>query len=288
MPALMSRLTLRHETLSNRDYHARPELGSSTLKTLDRDGAEMVVAKLDRPEQSDSRALAIGSAVHAVIDGTFAKAFQAAPDVRGYKTTDSDTFLAAGAELEASGVTLLSRAEFARVQACGDAIRRKLGTYLAGRQYWREPSLFWSEPIEGHEPLPCKCRPDLLVDHGDDSATYVEIKTTADNCGSAWRSSCWRYGYWIQQPHYEAGIKAATNCTHVRTVFVVVRSSSPYTVRCYQRDPIDAAVGERKWRDLLADYARRVRENDWGDDSFLSPTVFDLGMKIQDDMEDAE
>lgn len=288
MPAIMQRLTLRHETLSNREYHARPELGSTTLKTLDRDGAEIVAAKLADPQRSDARSLAVGSAIHAVIDGTFHDLFECAPDARGFKTTDSDTFAKAALDADARGVTLLTQAEWNRVQASGDAVKRKLGNYLVGRQYWREPSLFWSQPVEGFDPVPCKCRPDILVDHGDDSATYIELKSAADNCPAAFRSAFWRYGYLLQQAHYEAGIRASSNCSLVRTGFVVVRTSWPYTVRTYDLDELDAAAGARKWRELLREYARRSREYDWEDDTFLAPTRLTLGIKCDDDLEDME
>jgi hypothetical protein len=284
----MQSFTLNHETLTNKEYHARPELGSSTLKTLDRDGAEMCSLRQAGVIESDSRALVIGSAVHAFVEGDLSKYIEA-PDARGYKTTDSDTFNAASLEAEAAGKILLSRAEYATVRECSAGLARKFSGYLIGRQNWVEPSLFWNQQIEnGSTPgefVSCKCRPDILVDHGDGTACYLEIKTAADNGPRAWKSTCWRYGYWLQQAHYEAGIRAATGCSQVRTIFVVVRKPAPYVVRIYEFDPVTQAAAERKWMDLLRQYSRRLLECDWQDEIGLNPTSIDLGMSVQDDLE---
>jgi hypothetical protein len=286
---LIRSFDLHCESLSNRDYHARPELGSSTLKTLDRDGAEMASLKQaggSQDDAGDSRALIVGSAVHAFVEGNLGQ-YVEAPDAHGYKTTTSEKFQAMAGELAEAGQTLLSRAEFATVKQCTEALERKFGGYLFGRQKWIEPSLFWNQPVESRpgEIVSCKCRPDVLVDHGDKSAYYLEIKTAADNGEKAWRSACWRYGYWIQQAHYEAGIKATSNCEQVRTLFVVVRSKPPHIVRLYEFDELTRASAHRKWLDLIAEYSRRLNECDWQDEIGLNPTMVDLGLSVADDLE---
>lgn len=286
---LLKSFDLNHETLANRDYHARPELGATTLKTLDRDGAEMASLKqsgLSQDDAGDSRALIVGSAVHAFVEGNLSQ-YVEAPDAHGYKTTTSEKFQAMAAELLASGQTLLSRAEFSTVKQCTEALERKFGGYLFGRQKWIEPSLFWNQPIESRpgEIVSCKCRPDVLVDHGDKTAYYMEIKTAADNGARAWKSACWRYGYHIQESHYRAGILAASSCERVRTIFVVVRSKPPHIVRLYEFDELTRASAHRKWLDLLAEYSRRMAECDWQDEIGLNPTMIDLGMKVDDDLE---
>jgi hypothetical protein len=284
----MKSIDLNHEKLTNRDYHARPELGSSTLKTLDRDGAEMAAAKASGSVESDSRDLLIGSAVHSFFEGDLEERFAVAPDVRGYKTSDADTFQTLAFTMEQEGKHLLTAREMATVKACSAALRAKFGTYLIGRQKWIEPSLFWNETDDAGRVVSCKCRPDVLVDCGDKTALYLEIKTAGDNGPRAWKSACWRYGYWIQQAHYEAGIRACSNAATVRTIFVVVRKPAPYIVRLYEFDPLTQATAERQWRDLLNQYSRRLATNDWSDEVGLNPTQIDLGMAVQDDLESCE
>jgi len=279
-------MTLNHKTMSNELYHEQPELGSSTLKALDRDGAELCALRSVQPS-AESRDLIVGSAVHSFFENDDLAKYVEAPETRGYKTTDSETFEKAAAEAAESGKVLLTRAEFATVRSCGESLQRKLGNFLFGRQRWIEPSLFWDHAVpETGELVSCKCRPDVLVDNGDGSPIYFEIKTAMDNSPRGWKSACWKWGYWLQQAHYEAGIRAASGCGYARTIFVVVRKSSPVTVRLYEFDPITAAAAVSRWNELVAEFARRRRENDWQDEVGLNPTEINLGMTVQDDLEE--
>lgn len=282
---LVKSMNLRYETLPNAQYHERPDLGASTLKSLDRDGAELCAMRSAFSE-GESRDLIVGSAVHTFFEDGGLDRYIEAPDSRGYKTPDSESFQKAQLEAMESGKILLTRAEYATVNVCGEALKRKLGAFLFGRQRWIEPSIFWDQaiPAAGFV-VACKCRPDALVDNGDGTPIYFEIKTALDNSPRGWKSACWRYGYWLQQAHYEAGIRAATGCGYVRTIFVVVRKANPVTVRLYEFNSLTAAAAVARWETLVADYARRRSTNDWQDEVGLNPTEIDLGMTVQDDLE---
>ena len=43
---LIASVEMTHRKLTNKDYHDLPDLGSSTLKALDREGAEYVAARM--------------------------------------------------------------------------------------------------------------------------------------------------------------------------------------------------------------------------------------------------
>jgi hypothetical protein len=138
----------------------------------------------------ESRALVVGSAVHSVMDGSFNGLYSVAPD--SYKTADSEKFATLAAEQVDR--TLLTAREACEVNACGEALRRRIGSFLVGRRRWVEPSLFWEQEAGAYR-VPCKCRPDMLVDDGNGGVLYIEIKTAAATGVHAWRSACWSYGY---------------------------------------------------------------------------------------------
>jgi hypothetical protein len=259
--------------LTNSEYHALPHLGSTTLKTLDREGPAYLAAMQACPVRTESRALVFGGAVHAVMDGTFFDQYAVAPE--SYKTATSDKFLTLASE---SSKPLLTVQEAQEVTACGNALRAAIGPYIAGRQKLIEPSFLWTQETARYR-VPCKCRPDmLLIDPTSGDTVYVEIKTAAQTGLHSWRSSCWQYGYWLQQAHYQAGI-VANGAESVRTVFVVVRKSPPYDVQCYSFSSDDAAASESRWLALVDEYARRVEENDWRGGDLMQPVEVFLGVK---------
>lgn len=270
--ALIGTAEINHRKLCNADYHALPELGSSTLKALEREGAEYVASRMAVEESTESRALVVGSAVHSVIDGTYTGLYATAPD--DFKTATSQKF--AALQAETPDRTLLTVAEHEEVTACGDALTRRIGSYLLGRRRWHEPSLFWTQETASYN-VPCKCRPDLLIDDGNGGVIYLEIKTAASVGNQAWRSSCYRFGYWLQQAHYEAGI-LASGAKSVRTIFAAVRKVAPHDVRFYEFTPDDQAAAQSRWMALVEDYGRRVAEYDWNNDDIRNPTSVYLGL----------
>ena len=48
-------MKLKYETLTNRDYHRRPELGATTLKSLEREGPEYVELAKKRIGEAEER-----------------------------------------------------------------------------------------------------------------------------------------------------------------------------------------------------------------------------------------
>lgn len=271
------------ERLPIEDYHRHPALGSSTLKSLDRDGATMTALRMaGQLQERESRALVVGSALHAAVEGEEAlhARFVAAPMGRGYGTGESAAFQELASQTDK---TLLTASEMETVIVQAAAIRPKLASYLAGRKVLSEPSLFVNLAAMGIE---AKCRPDLLVftpNNGD--IDYLEIKTAADVSPRGFRAAVLRYAYWLQQAHYERVIGAVYS-RHVRTRFIVVSKTRPAVVRFYRIDDLSAAAADRRWEELVAEYRERVGANDWDDESIREPTTLELGMAREDEEED--
>jgi len=288
--AIITSLDLASATMANADYHAHAAIGSSSLKALDREGPEYAYAYHAGELRAASSSMAIGSAVHAVIDGTYHELYSTAPSGRGFGSRDTQAFAQHQEEMlkEGDSRTLLTASEAKLVERCGDALKRFFGNRFNGNRAWREPSLFWQQPVEGREPLACKCRPDILIDDGTGGAWYPELKTSTQIGDAAVRSAFWRYGYWIQQSQYEAGILAC-GAILVRTRFVFVRTVPPHDVRVYAITGDDRDNAAIQWRKLVADWARRRDENDWTDASLDKPRELRLGVRGEaDDLEQAE
>lgn len=284
VPSLSKLRQVTCEGLPIEDYHRHPALGSSTLKSLDRDGAAMTSLRLSGAiEEAQSRALVVGSALHTAVESAdkLHELYVAAPNQRGYGTGDSAAFQ----ELQdKTDKTLLTASEMETVIVQAAAIRNKLASYLLGCTVLSEPSLFVDAPALGVE---LKCRPDLLVFQRNGDIDYLEIKTAADISPRGFRSAVWRYGYWLQQAHYERAIGMVYG-RHVRTKFVVVSKTQPAVVRVYRIDDLSAAAASKRWEELVLEYRERKGTLDWEDETVREPTTLELGMGLNDAEQDEE
>ena len=273
-------LDLRCQTLTNAAYHANTtHLGSSSLKALDREGPEYAAAYHSGLLRSDSEALSVGSAIHAILDGTYRDEYSIAPTERGYSSRVTKAFQQMRDDMRRGGDsrTLLTSDEATEAEKCAEALQRVFASKYVGHRTWREPSLFWEEQTE-HGALPCKCRPDRLVDDGRRGAHYHEIKSAARIGPADARAAFWRYGYWLQQAHYEAGI-IACGAAMVETRFVFVRKAPPHDVAVYVMSPQDRENAAWRWRKLVEEWSRRSATNDWGNGTLANPTTLTLGIR---------
>lgn len=273
--------------VSIEDYHDRlTELGSSTLKLANSEGWR-VAFESQYIESESTAALRLGSAVHAVVDGSFADRYAAAP--AEYKTTSSQKFAAWLDDMAAAGKVGLTAAEYAEALELGAAVQKAIDPIAFGATKYVEPTILWTHQTQ-YGPVECKCRPDLLFVDRAGVARYIEVKTAQKNGYRAWRSASYQFDYALQQAHYESGI--ATEFGRVETVFVVVRKSKPVVVRKYRYSDLDILAARRIWSGLMDEYARRNACGDWDDDSITSPTVVSLGLdkqipELQEEMSDA-
>ncbi len=257
-------------------YHARPELGATTLKALDRDGPEVARAIYSGEVRFESSSLRLGSAVHAVAESEEAarKLIRVAPS--DYKTSDSIKFGEWSAQQDAGTICLTQREADEAYQmgmAVDNAIKQHKPRHL---KRFAEVSLFWDETLPDGSPIACKCRPDiLLVDPYQKHVVNIDIKSCRDNGPRACRSAILRYGYHIQQPHYEAGIRSFFGPEwSVWTEFLFIRSN-PAVPKFVRISDLDSNAAAGHWRMLLADWSRRTQANDWCD-----PVISDLGLGL--------
>lgn len=250
-------------------YHAEAGLGSSTLKRLHKYGPEAVHFN----EPYESRSLTVGSAVHAVLDNSFGHLFQAADD--SYKTATSQKFAALSASVKLdNGKDLLTADEYATALACGNALKAGIGEARLSKAAI-ESSIFWRAET-ALSIVDCKCRPDILIE--GELNEYIEIKTAADVSRDGIRSAIRRYGYWLQQAHYEDGIRKT--CGPVRTTFAFVqtRPSNPAVVFVRLSDETVSNSIEI-WQALLNEYAERRSSGNWISSTIDEPLEVHVGLQ---------
>lgn len=277
---LRSTLNLRYVTLTNEQYHAdQSAVGSSSLKALASDGPDYAKAYHDGELRGASDAFALGGAVHAILDGTYLDSYSTAPIDRGYSSRTTKAFSQMQSDMRDSGDrrTLLTRDEASEAERLAQAILSVTAGSYVGQPTLREPSLYWEEPTDCG-PLRCKCRPDVLIDDWRGGAILHDIKTSARIGPKHVKSAFWSFGYWIQQSHYEAGIRAC-GASQVDTAFIFVRKSKPYDVGVYRMSDDDRENARYQWRRLINEWARRTVENDWGNGTLLRPETVHLGIR---------
>lgn len=222
--------------VSNRDYHADPALGSTSLKTL----ATRTPAhyQWDKTHPKFSDAFTLGTAAHSLILEN---------DTTGIVVVDAANWMTkaakeAKAEALAAGKQPLLASEVAQVTAMQDAVMahpvaRKLFT-----GHKAEESVFWDE-----DGLTLKCRPDAWK-----PGLLVDLKTTRDANPNEFGKTAHEYGYHQSAGHYIDGVKAATG-EELPFHFVLVEKTAPYLVSVVELDVEAVNLGRQ-----LNDRAKRI------------------------------
>lgn len=121
--------------------------------------------------------------------------------------------------------------------------------------HWRN---VWCDASTG---LTCKVEIDCVY-HGLDSHVLADLKTTSDTSPEAFARQAANLGYDIQAAFY-VDAYAEQHGRSLPYVLVCVRNVEPYDVEVYRMDDAFVDIGRRKYRSLIEDLARRVRQNDW-------------------------
>ena len=168
------------EGLSNEEYHARPELSCSQIKTLLKNPYEFLSAT--KKEATES--MNFGSAVHKLIlePHDFNKEFAVMPKYDLRKTADKEAKTAFDAENQ--GKIYLSEDVFENASHCAAIAKEIAGQFF--KDGIAEAS-FFSE-LDG---VPVRCRPDYYI---ESKGLIVDVKTTQDASPDGFLRSIANYG----------------------------------------------------------------------------------------------
>jgi len=226
-----------YDGISNKDYHAHPALGSTSLKTLATKTPAHWLYDSTHPKTSD--AFTLGTAAHSLILEDDASQFVVV-DAANWLTKDAK---AAKAEaLAANKVPLLIK-EFQQVQAMRDSVMRHKRARELFTGHRAEASVFWDE-----DGLALKCRPDAW----HDGERLVDLKTARDANPNTFGKTAAEYGYHQSAAHYIDGVKEVTG-EELPFHFVLVEKTEPYLVSVVELDTEAVNIGRQ-----LNDRAKRI------------------------------
>lgn len=222
--------------IRNRDYHADPALGSTSLKTL----ATKTPAhyQWDKANPKSSDAFTLGTAAHSLI---------LEDDTSNLVMVDSDNWLtkaakeARAAALADGNQPLLTR-EWLQVLAMRDAVMDHPVASKLFTRHKAEQSVFWEE-----DGLALKCRPDAWK-----PGLLIDLKTARSADPHEFGKTAAEYGYHQSAAHYIDGVKAATG-EELPFHFVLVEKTAPYLVSVVELDDEAVNIGR-----ALNDMAKRI------------------------------
>lgn len=232
-------------TLTNAEYHARPEVSKSGLDLVHRSPLHFWNRYLnpDRVAEPPTPAMVIGSALHTMVlePHLFDDEYAVAPHCD--RRTKEGKMIWADFEQESAGKTLLKAEEATHIEAMASAVRRhKAAGFLLRMPGKCEQSYFWTDETSGED---CKCRPDW---HSEDKRIIVDVKTCEDASPAAFlRKSVLGYRYHVQAAFYSRGLGAQ------QFIFIAVEKKPPFAVGVYT---LPGKLVERGWQEAAADLQR--------------------------------
>ena len=232
--------------ITNRDYHADPALGSTSLKTLATRTPAHYQHDQAHPKSSD--AFNIGTVAHSLIleqDETGVVVIDVEAK-RGKAWTENADYA------EAQGKIALTSKEWAQVKGMRDSVMRHeiAGKLFTGHK--AEQSVFWDE-----DGLMLKCRPDAWK-----PGLLIDLKTCASADPNEFGKVAHSFGYHQSAAHYIDGVKAATG-EELAFHFVLVEKTDPYLVSVVELDWEAVNIGRGLNERAKRIYRECVESNTW-------------------------
>ena len=256
------------------DYHSIDALSNSSLSVLKRSPTEFharFIAKTLRQEETD--AMRLGSAVHmlalepekfdseyAIVEGPINPS---TGNPYGRDTKKFQVWL--DQEMMQQTRKVLLASEFAESIEIAKAFQSHptIAAIMAAKtEKVFERGYEMAYLVDDEDPIRIKCKPDCVI---PSEGLIIDLKTTSDPHPDVWRWSAEEYGYHRQAAIYLQAMEAYYG-KPFRFLFGVVRSRAPYEVGVYELDDDSISRGWSQVESLIAEYAKRKREDNWRSD----------------------
>tara|TARA_R110000765_G_scaffold51973_2_gene104702 strand:- start:265 stop:1161 length:897 start_codon:yes stop_codon:yes gene_type:complete len=242
--------------MPNEVYHATNAISKSGL-----DRIEKTPAHYKYGEFSESKAMEIGTALHAAIlePDVFKADFLMLPEIKDRRASEYKQAV----KSHGKGNVLVGK-ECGQINGMVDAIRAnyKAQKLLNSYEGFRELSFFAYDPVTG---VLCRCRFDALVgDNGEYDA--IDLKTTADAGDSgylAFQNTIAARRYHVQDAFYSDVFEWVTGKKINKFWFIAVESKKPHGVICRHLDPDSIQVGRDEYRVNLDTYSQCLNTDSW-------------------------
>lgn len=259
-----------YKDISEKDYHALPYLGSSTLKRFKFNP----YASQQPFEASDAltKSMQLGSATHKlVLEGRQAYEANYAISPKFNMRTN-----AGKAEAEAFYATasknIIDADQAEAVEGMAKSLLDHPASKLMLNKGANEVTVIWQDETTG---LMCKARPD---DYSNGVA--MDLKTCSDVSKFQW--SIRDLAYDIQAAHYTEGlVQNGAECEAF--VFIAVQSSKTYPVRVGQLTPEHITYAKAEWSRLMGLYVQCQESGIWPNYTIPSH-VFDINQLTASDL----
>lgn len=217
----------------------------------------------DAPEKPPSREMDLGELAHAALlePHRLTREYIAYP--QGILASNGAVSTKAAKEFRdahrAAGHVVLKAEDFDAVAEMVESVQTSIGKWLTSSAMV-EHALYWQDEATG---LSCKCRPDLLVVTSK-HAVILDVKTTGDVNPHEFQRRMESMGYWLQDAHYSAGVRALCHKEPL-FLFVVVENAWPFQCAVYELSKHDKAKSYDCHRETLTAVAGCLRSGDWSD-----------------------
>lgn len=123
-----------------------------------------------------------------------------------------------------------------------------------------ELSVFWSDPVTG---INCRCRPDLAA-YFDSGVVLWDVKTYSTSDIHRFELQAARKSYHRQQAFYSDGWATETGSNPLAFVFLVVGMEYPWPIRAVQLPEIAEESGRMLYRRNLSSLIEAIAANNFG------------------------
>jgi PDDEXK-like domain of unknown function (DUF3799) len=239
------------------DYFADPALSCSGAKLLLPPSCPALFKyRQDHPEHKD--VFDFGSAAHKMVLG-------AGPElaVLDYENWQTKASKQAREEARDAGATPILAADYAKVKAMAEAIRRHpLASHLINpyRDGKPEQSLFWTDEETG---IQRRSRVDWLPERGYGRFVLADYKTCDHADPASIAKAVTNYGYLQQEQWYLDGIRALGLDDNPDFWFVFQEKNAPYLVNVARVKEEDRWIGRARNRDAIEVFRDCTERDVW-------------------------
>lgn len=247
-----------HRQMSEAEYFAIDAFNHSLMDYGLRSMAHLK-AQMEQPEELDTAAMRLGSAVHLAV---FEPARIAAGEVVYYerhldlrKNADKE-YKARFDEENAGRIILSDPDDYSYVVAMRDSLaKNERARKLVQTVGPMEAVAVWEDAETG---LRCKAKLDKFIP----GVLALDLKTTANASKDAFGYMVNKHGYHRQAAHYIDGFEALTG-EETPFVFVAVENTPPHAVGMYSLDVETISVGRSQNRRILRQIAECKKTGVW-------------------------
>ncbi|OUT10426.1 hypothetical protein B9N62_10180 [Campylobacter concisus] len=238
--------------LTNKEYHARPEISKSDLDLLAKSPLHLKMKNELKSEPT--KALLLGSAVHKLVlePKDFSNEFSVEPEVD--KRTKEGKAIHEEFLKKLGGKTPINWASIRTALKVANSINSMYETAEFLKDGLAEQSYF--SEIEG---VAVKCRPDF---YNEKMGAVIDLKTTSDASATGFARSVASFNYHVQAAFYSDILRSLGKEVNY-FLFIAVETKAPYFVGFYELDAAAIEQGRKTYLELLELYKFCRDHNQW-------------------------